>query len=47
VYLYKKIQRRRSTDSRLDYREKEKYKKKKDVIHKRKEEEKPEQKRGE
>jgi hypothetical protein len=41
------MRRRRSTDNKPDYRGKERYKKKKDVIHKRKKEEKPEQREGE
>jgi hypothetical protein len=37
------MQRRRNTSSKLAYRKKEKYKGEKDVIHKGREEEKPEQ----
>jgi hypothetical protein len=37
------MRRRRSTNSKLDYKGKEKYKRKKDMIHKRREKEKPEQ----
>jgi hypothetical protein len=37
------MRRRRSTGSGLDHRGKERYRGKKDVIHKRREEEKPEQ----
>jgi hypothetical protein len=43
MYLYKEMRRRRSTGSRLDHRRKEKYRREKDVIHKGKEEGKPEQ----
>jgi hypothetical protein len=43
VYLYKKIQRRRSTGSKPDHREKKRYREKKDIIHKEKKERKPEQ----
>jgi hypothetical protein len=38
VYLYKKIRRRRSIGSRPDHRGKERYKGKKDIIYKEKEE---------
>jgi hypothetical protein len=41
------MQRRRSTGSKLDHRGKKRYKGKKDVIHKKKEEEKPKQREGE
>jgi hypothetical protein len=44
MYLYKKMQRRRSTGSGLDHKGKEKYKKEKDVIYKEREERKPKQK---
>jgi hypothetical protein len=44
TYLYKKIQRKRSTNNKPDYREKERYRREKDAIHKRREEEKPKQK---
>jgi hypothetical protein len=37
------MRRRKSISSGLDHKEKEKYKEEKDVIHKRREEEKPEQ----
>jgi hypothetical protein len=47
VYLYKEIQRRRSTGSRPDHREKERYKEKKDIIHKEREERKLIQREGE
>jgi hypothetical protein len=47
AYLYKKIQRRRSTGSRLDHKGKERYKEEKNMIHKRREEGKPEQRGGE
>jgi hypothetical protein len=40
------MQRRRSTSSRPDYREKEKYRREKDTIHKGREEEKPKQRGG-
>jgi hypothetical protein len=46
MYLYKEIQKRRSTGSRLDHKGKERYKKEKDIIHKRKEKEKPKQRKG-
>jgi hypothetical protein len=38
MYLYKKMQRKRSTGSRLDYRGKERYKREKNTMYKRKEE---------
>jgi hypothetical protein len=41
VYLYKKIQRRRSTGSKPDYKGKERYKREKNIIHKRRKEGKP------
>jgi hypothetical protein len=47
VYLYKKIRKKRSISNKLDHREKERYKGKKDMIYKRKEKRKPKQKRGE
>jgi hypothetical protein len=47
VYLYKKIQRRRSICNKLDYKGKERYKEKKNTIHKEKKEEKPKQREGE
>jgi hypothetical protein len=37
------MRRRRSTNNKLDYRGKEKYKRKKDTIYKKREERKPEQ----
>jgi hypothetical protein len=40
------MRRRRSTGSKPDHRGKERYKRKKDVIHKRREEGKPEQREG-
>jgi hypothetical protein len=46
VYLYKKIRRKRSTSSELDYRGKERYREEKDTIHKRREKGKPEQRKG-
>jgi hypothetical protein len=46
VYLYKKMQRRRSTSSGPDHRGKERYRGEKDIIHKKREEEKPEQREG-
>jgi hypothetical protein len=38
AYLYKKIQRKRSTSSELDYRGKKRYREKKDIIYKGKKE---------
>jgi hypothetical protein len=43
MYLYKKIQRRKSTGSKLDHRGKKRYREEKDIIHKRREERKPAQ----
>jgi hypothetical protein len=40
------MRRRRSTSSKPDHKEKEKYRGKKDAIHKKREERKPEQRRG-
>jgi hypothetical protein len=40
------MQRRRSTGSKPDHREKERYKEEKDIIHKEKKEEKPKQREG-
>jgi hypothetical protein len=45
VYLYKKIQRKRSISSRLNYKGKKRYKEEKDIIHKKREERKPEQRK--
>jgi hypothetical protein len=45
MYLYKEIQRRRSTGNKPDYREKERYKKKKNVIYKKREKRKPKQRK--
>jgi hypothetical protein len=41
------MQRRRSTSNKPDYKEKKRYKEKKDVIHKRREKRKLEQREGE
>jgi hypothetical protein len=41
------MRRRRSTNSKPDHRGKKRYKREKDTIHKRKEEEKPKQRGGE
>jgi hypothetical protein len=38
AYLYKKMRKRRSTGNRPDYRRKERYRREKDIIHKRREE---------
>ena len=46
MYLYKKMRRRGNTDNRLNHRGKERYKGEKDVIHKEREERKPEQREG-
>jgi hypothetical protein len=40
------MRRRRSTNSRLDYKGKERYKGKKNIIYKKREERKPKQRRG-
>jgi hypothetical protein len=40
------MRRRKSINSRLDHRGKERYRRKKDVIHKRKEKKKPKQREG-
>jgi hypothetical protein len=45
IYLYKKIQRRKSTGSKPDHKGKERYKEKKDVIYKERKEEKLKQKK--
>jgi hypothetical protein len=45
VYLYKKIQRKRSINNKLDHKEKERYKEEKNAIHKRKKKKKPEQRK--
>jgi hypothetical protein len=47
MYLYKKIQRKRSTSNKPDHRKKKKYKREKDVIHKEKKEKKLKQRGGE
>jgi hypothetical protein len=44
TYLYKKIQKKRNINNKPDHKEKERYKKKKDIIYKKKKERKPEQK---
>jgi hypothetical protein len=44
AYLYKKIQRKRSTGNKPDHREKERYKREKNIIYKGREEGKPKQK---
>jgi hypothetical protein len=46
AYLYKKIRKRRSINSRPDHRGKEKYREKKDIIYKEKKEGKLKQRKG-
>jgi hypothetical protein len=45
AYLYKKIQRRRSTNNKLNYKGKKRYKRKKNIIYKKRKERKLKQRK--